>query len=150
MPDNLLPELGGGTWATILTGLGVGGTAIYKAFRKVKEDKVGDRDKEKHDTQTDAHIAHLNHEIARLTTELKDLATDVKTLTKEKSDLVAAAAKAQAEALIWQSKVVTLETDVADLREELTAAEIKLAIKDTGERRRYTDNLDDRDRREKE
>jgi predicted RNase H-like nuclease (RuvC/YqgF family) len=150
MPDNLLPELGGGTWATILTGLGVGGTAIYKAFRKVKEDKTDDRDKEKHDSQTDAHIAHLNREIARLTTELKDLAADVKTLTKEKSDLVAEAAKAQAEALIWQSKVVTLETDVAELREELTAAEIKLEIKDSGERRRYTDHVDDRDRREKE
>jgi predicted RNase H-like nuclease (RuvC/YqgF family) len=150
MPDNLLPELGGGTWATILTGLGVGSTAIYKAFRKVKEDKTDDRDKEKHDSQTDAHIAHLNREIARLTTELKDLATDVKTLTKEKSDLVTAAAKAQAEALIWQSKVVTLETDVAELREELTAAEIKLAIKDSSDLRRYTDKPDDRDRREKE
>ena len=150
MPDNLLPELGGGTWATILTGLGVGGTAIYKAFRKVKEDKTDDRDKEKHDSQTDAHIAHLNREISRLTTELKDLALDVKTLTKEKAELVAAAAKAQAEALIWQSKVVTLETDVAELREELTAAEIKLAVKDSGERRRYTDKPDDRDRREKE
>jgi predicted RNase H-like nuclease (RuvC/YqgF family) len=150
MPDNLLPELGGGTWATILTGLGVGGTAIYKAFRKVKEDKTDDRDKEKHDSQTDAHIAHLNREIARLTTELKDLALDVKTLTKEKAELVAAAAKAQAEALIWQSKVVTLETDVAELREELTAAEIKLAVKDSGERRRHTDHVDDRDRREKE
>lgn len=140
-------DLSGGWFAAALTGLGVGGTAIYKAFRKVKEDTTDDRDKEKHDNQTDAHIAHLNREIARLTTELKDFATDVKTLTKEKADLVAAAAKAQADALIWQSKVVTLETDVAELREELTAAEIKLAIKDNGERRRHTDRIDDRDRR---
>ncbi len=142
--------ISGGGWAGIFTGLGIAGTVIYKSFRKMKEDNVGDRDKEKHDNQTDAHIAHLNREIARLTTELKDIAADVKTLTKEKSDLVAEAAKAQAEALIWQSKVVTLETDVAELREELTAAEIKLAIRDSGERRRHTDHVDDRDRREKE
>jgi predicted RNase H-like nuclease (RuvC/YqgF family) len=140
----------GGGWAGIFTGLGIAGTVAYKFLRKVKEDKVGDRDKEKHDTQTDAHIAHLTAEITRLTTELKEVAAEVKTLTREKSDLVAAAAKAQAEALIWQSKVVTLETDVAELREELTAAEIKLAIKDNGERRRYTDKPDDRDRRERE
>jgi hypothetical protein len=140
----------GGGWAGILTGLGIAGTVAYKFLRTVKEDKVGDRDKEKHDNQTDAHIAHLNREIARLTTELKDLALDVKTLTKEKSDLVAAAAKAQAESLIWQSKVVTLEADVSELKAEPAETEMKLDAKDSGDRRRYTDHVDDRDRREKE
>ncbi|BAE51530.1 hypothetical protein [Paramagnetospirillum magneticum] len=92
--------ISGGGWAGIFTGLGIAGTVAYKAFRRVKDDGEGDRDKAKADAQNDAHIAHLNSEITRLTGELKEVAAEVKTLIKENSELAAAAAKAQAEALI--------------------------------------------------
>ena len=140
----------GGGWAGIFTGLGIAGTVIYKSFRKVKGDVEDDKDRAKADAKNEAHIAHLTAEINRLTTELKEVAAEVKTLTREKSELVAAAAKAQAEALIWQSKVATLESDFADIKVELTEAEKKLGMRDTGDRRRYTDKIDDRDRRAKD
>lgn len=152
MPGDL-QDLSGGWLAALLTGLGVGGTAIYKSFRKVKEDLGDDKASAKADKAMDGILARMESEITRQSGVIVTLTERLDRVDKERSDALAIAAKAQAEVLIQAGKVEALEKDVADLKAELKEVEDerdKLKLRDTGDRRRYTDNIDDRDRRVKE
>lgn len=146
MPDNLIQDVGGGWLAALATGLGVGGTAIYKAFRKVKEDVGEDATAKKAETLIDKQIARLEAEIARQNSVIVDLTSRVDKMAGERNDALAAAAKAQAEALVATARVEALEKEVAEMEE-------KLGTKDTGDRRRATDftwmhPVDDRDKKD--
>lgn len=143
-----LPDLGGGTWAAILTSLGVGGAAIYKSIRKVKEDLGDDATAKKADKAMDGILNRLEAEISRQNGVIISLTERIDKVEKERNDAIAMAAKAQAEVLVQAGKVEALEADMADLKAELEAAEKKIEMADTGARRRATDPIDDRDRNE--
>lgn len=145
-----LGDMSGGWLAAVLTGLGVGGTAIYKAFRKVKEDGRDDDVRGVADSAMAGVVRHLREEIDRQNEVIKGVAAKNEDLAEKYSRVKADLAAAQAGNLLLQGKIATLEKDVAELRAELAEAEAKLAAKDTGERRRHTDPIDDRDRRVKE
>lgn len=143
MPGDL--ELGGSWLAAIATGLGVGGTALYKAWRKVKDDREGDRSAAKAETAWDKVIARMEAEITRQNGVILDLSAKVEKLTQEKDEANQKLAVALANELLLKGKVADLEKDMEELRARLTA-------QDTGDRRRATDYhpapVDDRDKRE--
>jgi len=150
----------GGGWAGIMTAIGIASTVAYKSFRKVKEDSSGDRDIEKSQAVTDRQITRMEAEIARQNEVIVAVSAKLDLVTERESKTRADLATAQAGTFLLQGKVKALEQDVIDLKSELaeTKAELKeveaerdkLRLRDNGDLRRYTDHLDDRDRREKE
>jgi hypothetical protein len=149
-----LPDLGGGWLAMLLTGLGVGGTAIYKSFRKVKDDLGDDRQTEKANKAMDGVIVRMEAEITRQNGVIIELSSRVDKMAEERNDAREKLATAQAQALVLQGKVEALEATVADLKAELTEAEKKMDMRDNGKRRRATDYhhewVDDRERKDLE
>jgi chromosome segregation ATPase len=149
MPDSLLPDGGGGWLAMIITGLGVGGTAVYKAWRTFKDDRTADRGAEKAQSALDKVLERMEIEIARQNKVILDLTAKVDKLTDEKDELTAKLATALANEIVLKAKAEELTKDVAEIRAKLTVAEQMLTAKDTGDRRRISDfhskTIDDRD-----
>ena len=146
MPGDL-QELGGGWLAALITGLGLAGTGIYKAFRTVKEDLGDDEQNRKANKAMDGVIGRLESEIARQNAVIIELSQRVDKMAEERNDAREKLATAQAQALVLQGKVEALEADVSELKVELAEAEKKLTAKDDGRRRRATDVIDDREKK---
>lgn len=142
--------ISGGGWAGIFTGLGIAGTVAYKAFRRIKDDGKEDDRRGVADEAMAGVVKHLREEIDRQNEVIKEIATKNEEQSEKISKLKTDLAAAQAGNLLLQGKISNLETAVAELKSELSDAEAKLKAVDTGERRRATDKIDDRDRRVKE
>lgn len=147
----------GGLLATIAGSLTLLGMGAYRAIRKVKEDVGEDKAAARADRAMDGVLARMEAEISRQNEVIKDVAAKNEELQEKYLRVKADLASAQAGNLLLQGKVQNLERDFAALKVEmadteakLAEAEAKLKSSDTGDRRRHTDRIDDRDRRVKE
>lgn len=140
----------GGLLATVAGSLTLIGVGAYRAMRRVKEDAGEDKAAARADRAMDGVLARMEAEIARQNEVIKEIAARNEELQEKYLRVKTDLASAQAGNLLLQGKVQNLETAVAELKTELADAEAKLKSSDTGDRRRHTDHIDDRDRRVKE